>query len=154
MAAVFSRRDVKAWPSPRFSLRCGVPSPTNMKRKRWLIAHSRPLLARRGLVILRTIFAFLLIVALPAPAFAANSCAAESADVLARLGIPPAEVRSISVVPEIRSTREGGGRVIGYEAWVRLQSCQGALIVAFTRQCQERQVYTRGDCRIAGLSAY
>ena len=131
-----------------------MPSPTNKKRKRWLIAHPWPPFARRGSVAAAACLAFLLVSALPVPAFSANSCAAESGAALARLGIPPAEVRSITVVPEIRSTREGGGRVIGYEAWIRLQSCQGALIVSFNRHCQEQQAYTRGDCRVAGLPSY
>ena len=131
-----------------------MPLPTMIKRKRWLIDLHRPSFARHGPVVLAACFAFLLAAVPPLPAMARKACAAQSADVLNRLGIPPPEVRSISVVPEIRSTREGGGRVIGYEAWIRLQSCQGALIVAFNRHCQEQQAYTRGDCRVAGLPAY
>ncbi len=72
---------------------------------------------------------------------------------LDELAIGQDERREISVLPQIVTTRDGG-YVIGYDAWVRLHSCSGALIVDMRRTCKVKQTYTRGDCQIEGTKNY
>ena len=38
------------------------------------------------------------------------------------------------------------GDVLGYDAWVRFNSCDGNLVVELNPWCQFRQAYWRGDC--------
>ena len=83
----------------------------------------------------------------------AKSCPAVALDRLDQIGVDLAEVRKISYTPQ----REGGDnntRTIGWDAWVRFHSCQGALIVDMTDYCYVRQIYTRGECERPGLPHY
>lgn len=72
---------------------------------------------------------------------------------LDRLGIK--DVRRIFFSRQISGSGgflgDGGGRVVGYEAWVKLQRCDGSLVVDLTPECWVRQVYTRSYCTIDGL---
>ena len=72
---------------------------------------------------------------------------------LAELGLGDDVVRSIYISPRVISGRRGD-RVAGYDAWVRLAGCSGALVFTLDRHCRERQVYTRGDCRVPGVTPY
>ena len=76
-----------------------------------------------------------------------RGCHAVALDRLEQNGVDMAEVKEISYLRQW----EGGGdndRTIGWDAWVRFHSCQGALIVDMTTYCYVRQIYTRGDCMI------
>jgi len=84
---------------------------------------------------------------------AAQACHTPMEEILQRLEVTPEDIKEISVIPRRESNRSGWV-VKGYDAWVRLQSCGGALILDFTRRCRERQVYTRGDCKLAGVKAF
>jgi hypothetical protein len=46
--------------------------------------------------------------------------------------------------------------VLGVRAWIRLHTCDdaGYLVIDMTRSCFVRQSYTRGDCRLPGVTAY
>lgn len=69
-----------------------------------------------------------------------------------RLGLK--DVRGIDLS---RRLSPGGGfhgddtRIVGFDAWVRLERCQGAVVVDMTPECWVRQVYTRYHCNIDGL---
>lgn len=80
-------------------------------------------------------------------------CLAKVSAVLDELGIAQEQRREISVVPRIVTTRDGSF-VAGYDAWVRLTTCSGALIVDLRRDCRVKQIYTRGDCSVAGVKAF
>ncbi len=41
-----------------------------------------------------------------------------------------------------------------YHARVRLKSCEGSLYVEMKDSCRVKKDYTRGDCEVAGVSAY
>ena len=45
--------------------------------------------------------------------------------------------------------------MLGVRAWIRLEACDsGYLVIDMTRSCFVRQSYTRGDCRLRGVTAY
>ena len=81
-------------------------------------------------------------------------CAAKVDRVLMELQIDAADLRWTTVLPELLTRRKGRQRVVGYEAWVRLKSCEGALIVELKTRCRLRQIYTRGGCSLEGVSAF
>ena len=76
------------------------------------------------------------------------------ADQLERLSIAPADVREI-IFDERRETFGDEHRVIGVDAWVRLNRCpRGALIVSVRRNGIVRDVYTRGMCAVPGVAQF
>lgn len=94
------------------------------------------------------------IVAPLAPAAAASeACQSQVDKALARLEVTTDEIREISIIPR-RQSYHSGWVTKGYDAWVRLKNCQGALILDYDFTCRERQVYTRGDCRVTGVKDY
>ncbi len=85
-----------------------------------------------------------------APAEAArNPCEATVAERLERLNVDPSDIRKISYVA-LHSSRREGGPMIGFEAWVSLQSCKGNLVVNLSKRCRIRDVYGRGECELGG----
>lgn len=91
--------------------------------------------------------------ALTAEGKAAGTCREVAQEALERLGLAQKDIREINLVAR-RQSRRGGSHVTGYDVWVRLGTCEGALVVDLSNLCRERQVYTRGDCKIEGVSAY
>ena len=90
----------------------------------------------------------------PARALAIYDTCDETVEaVLAELGLGEDVVRSIYVSPRIISGRRGD-RVSSIDVWVRLKGCAGALVLDLTRHCSVKQIYTRGDCQVPGVSAY
>lgn len=81
-----------------------------------------------------------------------EDCRAESFAVLEASGVDPARVRSFTSTPIRVFTHRGRGdgddRIVGYSNWIRLQGCDGAIVMRFTRFCQFRQAYVRGDCGV------
>lgn len=111
-----------------------------------MISHSR------GLAICTSALALIAASSLPSAA-AEPRCLAKVDSVLDKLGIAEDRRREISVVSRIVTTRDGS-YVAGYDAWVRLESCRGAVIVDMRRNCAVKQTYTRGDCAVEGLKAF
>ena len=66
------------------------------------------------------------------------------------LNLGAGEVKEITIMPKFRQLRDGE-RLQGYEAWVRLQSCPGALIVDMRTTCHITQSYTRDGCSLEGV---
>jgi hypothetical protein len=95
-----------------------------------------------------------LLVALPAvfPAQALD-CRSAAEGELKRLSVDTAEIASLRYVQK-RNPAETGPDVLGVRAWVRLKACGGYLVIDMTRSCFVRQSYTRGDCRVEGVTAY
>ena len=80
-------------------------------------------------------------------------CEAQVDQALTDLQIDAAERREITIKPLLQS-RRSGEKLVGYEAWVRLNACDGALVVELKPQCQFREAYTRGDCELEGVKSY
>ena len=100
--------------------------------------------------------ALALLIATAAPIGAAERpppCEAQVDQALADLEIDAAERREITIKPVLQS-RRNGDKLVGYQAWVRLNACDGALVVELKPQCQLREVYTRGDCELEDVKSY
>ncbi|MGD1879698.1 MAG: hypothetical protein ACFB13_19625 [Kiloniellaceae bacterium] len=93
---------------------------------------------------------------LPAGLQAADTqrCADKVDAHLASLPLKPGEVKSIRIIEQVNIADDFGPAILGVDAWVRLNSCTGWLVVNMTAKCYIRQSYTRGDCRIEGLPSY
>ncbi len=83
----------------------------------------------------------------------ALDCRSKSEQELSRLALTADDIPSIRYV-EKRNPTERGPEILGVRAWVRLKSCSGYLVIDMTRSCFVRQSYTRGDCRLEGVTAY
>ena len=92
------------------------------------------------------------VLAASGPAFAAVRCEAQIMKALAAASVQESDVRSIKV------TRGGGGGKSStnssYDAWIRMNSCSGYVMISMTRSCHVHSTYTKGDCRFSGLPAY
>jgi hypothetical protein len=93
---------------------------------------------------------------LPGGLLASDSqrCAAEVDEKLAELPLATNDIKSIRIIERVNIADDFGPEIFGVDAWVRLKSCSGWLVINMTAKCYVRQSYTRGDCRVEGLSAY
>lgn len=93
---------------------------------------------------------------LPGTLQAADSkrCTAEVDRRLAELPLAPGDVKSVRIIEQTNIADDYGPEIFGVDAWVRLNSCSGWLVINMTAKCYVRQTYTRGDCRVEGLSNY
>jgi hypothetical protein len=86
-----------------------------------------------------------------------RECRPETYAFLQDRGVPRSSVESIFNVPERRrmvraDNDDTEDRIVGYSNWVRLDSCDGSVVLIFNRACQLRRSYGRGDCRLAEQS--
>ena len=80
---------------------------------------------------------------------------AKAREHLAELNLAEADIQSIRIVLLRRKDDRAGPDIRGGEAWVRLNSCSGYVVVEMNRAAAfVRQAYTRGDCSVSGLSNY
>jgi len=70
---------------------------------------------------------------------------------LGALGIPEADVRKIRIYDYTGGQED---RVVRREANIWLQSCKGHIAMNLSRDCYIREVYTRGQCNLAGTKNY
>ncbi len=75
-------------------------------------------------------------------------CKGPVTDHLKRLKVDEKDVTKIGVLPV--KTRKG--KLLGYRAWVSLKSCRGSLVINTTTHCKVIDEYTRGTCKIDGLT--
>lgn len=99
------------------------------------------------------VFTLLMISAAFAGGSRHGNCNAVVDGEITRLNIDRTDITSIELDRRTQST-QGDEVVVGYNAWVRLNSCKGALIVALDKSCRVRQVYTRSECRIDGVKHF
>jgi hypothetical protein len=83
----------------------------------------------------------------------ALDCGGNTDRELRRLALTGEEIANLRFV-EKRNPTDNGPEVLGVRAWIRLKSCSGYLVIDMTRSCFVRQSYTRGDCRLEGVTAY
>lgn len=84
----------------------------------------------------------------------APRCADRVDSHLAGLPLAPGDVQSVRIVEKVNIADDFGPEILGVDAWVRLNSCSGYLVINMTAACYVRQTYTRGDCRVEGLPSY
>ncbi len=81
-------------------------------------------------------------------------CARQARNHLSELRITPEQVDSMRLIAQIPVNDRGGSDSEDMEAWVRLKSCKGWLIISMSAACYVRQSYTRGECSVQGLPNY
>ncbi|GAB4374404.1 MAG: hypothetical protein Kow00114_36970 [Kiloniellaceae bacterium] len=86
------------------------------------------------------------------PADAAGPCEAEVKQALQDQGVATSDVQSITVKNRARGAKSPTN--YGRAAWVRLNSCSGHVVVNMTRYCMVQDLYTTGDCSLAGMPRY
>lgn len=80
---------------------------------------------------------------------AAAACETQFDQALQQLQIPQDDVKSMKVMKRSRGAKSPTNFV--YDAWIRLNSCSGYLVVSASRGCVVQQSYTTGDCRLGDL---
>lgn len=96
----------------------------------------------------------LVLTALPTAARAQERCQAVVDQRLGQLAIDADDVLRLQFSRTYQEDDEGNRHSTGTDVWVRLRSCQGALVIDLTRSCRVRQVYTRGACRLPGIKSF
>lgn len=91
---------------------------------------------------------------LAAPAQPAERCAAEAAEYLEELPLAEGEIKSVRLMEKVNIADDFGPEIFGVDAWVRLNSCSGWLVLNLSKGCFLLQAYTRGDCEVEGLDRY
>jgi len=92
--------------------------------------------------------------AAPAAAQQTQRFEEKTAERLAELQIGSSQVSSIRYIVKRKIDDRAGPDIEGVEAYIRLTSCTGYLIVQMTRSAFIRQTYTTGDCAVAGVPIY
>lgn len=82
-----------------------------------------------------------------------TQCLPEVEQTLNELGVDQSTVKKITVFPRLQPG-QSISTVTGYDASVSFNSCRGYLAIDMNRACQVRQVYSRNECRIPGVTAY
>lgn len=88
----------------------------------------------------------------PLQSSAAEQCQAQIDSALQQHGVAADDVESMKVVKQSRGARSPSNYAL--DAWIRLKSCDGYVMVNMTRSCHVQQVYTTGDCKIDGMPSY
>ncbi len=88
------------------------------------------------------------------PAQASDRCHKETIDNLEELPLAQGDVKSLRIIERINIADDFGPDIFGVDAWVRLHSCSGFLVLNMTKACFLKQAYTRGDCKVQGLPNY
>lgn len=103
---------------------------------------------------LAALLAAALVVPLTAPLSpaAAAPCEAEGKQALQDHGVAANDVQTITV--KNRSYGAKSPTNYGRDAWVRLNSCSGHVVVTMTKYCMVQSVYTTGDCSVTGMPRY
>ncbi len=96
----------------------------------------------------------LLCLASPAWAQVTPRCSDEIADYVAELPLEDGEVRELRIMERTNIADDFGPDIFGVDAWIRLNSCSGFVVLNLNSACFMRQAYTRGDCQVDGLSNF
>ena len=67
------------------------------------------------------------------------------------LGIDQSDVQEVSVLEQTQIV-DGEPKIIGYQAWIGLNSCdRGKLVVKMSLQCQYKTAFTTSSCEVEGV---
>ncbi len=83
---------------------------------------------------------------------ATAQCEAQIDKALLELSVPQGDVKSVKIAKRSGGAKSGSNYKL--DAWIRLNSCSGYLMINMTRHCVVQQSYTTGDCSVAGLPNY
>lgn len=89
---------------------------------------------------------------------AATPAAANCMDIfmakLSEMGVAESDIQSMSVTTVRNSSAGAGSRVRAYQAWTRLNSCDGYVVVSVSSMCTYRDAHTTGTCRLDSMPTY
>ncbi len=81
-----------------------------------------------------------------------HHCAKSVAAKMAQLDVAGPQIKRIVYDEIVANTRNA--QLVSYEAWVDLKRCRGSVVVKLSLQCEVEEIYSRGDCKVAGLKNY
>ena len=84
--------------------------------------------------------------------YGAGRCERAAVEHLQELGVDMNDVRDIFTTRRTRTSRGGDSRLLGIYAWVGFHSCKGSLVLHMTTRCRVTVAFTRGECRVPGVS--
>ena len=87
-----------------------------------------------------------------AGAYGAGRCEQAAVAHLQELGVDMNDVRDIFTTRRTRTNARGDSRFLGVYAWVNFHSCKGSLVLRMTTRCRVTVAFTRGECRVPGVS--
>ena len=73
---------------------------------------------------------------------------------LADMGVAETDIQSIEVTTTRNASAGAGSHVRGYQAWARLASCDGYVVVSVSNMCTYRDAHTTGNCRMSDMPTY
>ena len=73
---------------------------------------------------------------------------------LANMGVAETDIQSIEVTTTRNASAGAGSHVRGYQAWARLTSCDGYVVVSVSNMCTYRDAHTTGNCRMSDMPTY
>ena len=84
---------------------------------------------------------------------APHRCAGPVAEAAARGGITPEQIKR-TVFIDVTDGGRDGSFVVGYEAWVDMNTCKGTVVAKMSLECEIEETYTRGACKFSGLKNF
>ena len=76
----------------------------------------------------------------------ALTCRTEIREELQRLNISVEDITWVRL-QAVTQRREGGIRLIGWEAWLTRKSCDGQTVINMSYTCRVKDSYQSGDCK-------
>ncbi len=87
-----------------------------------------------------------------AETYGAGRCEQAAIAHLREIGVDMNDVRDIFTTRRTRTNGRGDTRFLGVYAWVSFNSCKGSLVIHMTPRCRVTVAFTRGECRVPGVS--
>ncbi len=87
-----------------------------------------------------------------AETYGAGRCEQAAVERLREIGVDMNDVRDIFTTRRTRTNGRGDTRLLGIYAWVGFHSCKGSLVTHMTPRCRVTVAFTRGECRVPGVS--
>ena len=81
----------------------------------------------------------------------ASDCESVAQSKIDELKLDRGDIKSIVFARRTLGGGEAGIITVGYDAWVNFKSCKGALVIGMSRRCRLQEVYTRYQCKVAGV---
>ena len=83
-----------------------------------------------------------------------DPCLAEARSQIPALGISSDRLKSVN---SVAVTGGGAGdvlRVVGVEAWLTLDDCNGSVVIVMDKFCRLKDAYARGNCQVMPFGEY
>ncbi|WP_299620929.1 hypothetical protein [Pelagibius sp.] len=92
------------------------------------------------------------VVVAPSTPAQAVACETQINKALADMSVPKEDVKSIKVTRRAKGAKSGSNYDL--DAWIRLNSCSGYVMVLMRNTCHVQDTYTAGNCNVSGMPNY